>query len=137
MGMKPHFNLILFTIFVTLAQMAHAQDDAGLVTDRPDQTESPMLVPRKALQVETGFILEKDRISNDQTNLFYNSTLLRYGINANLELRFVSEYLSRSIRTNGTAEQHHGFGPIALGMKLKLADEKGFWPQAGLICQCN
>jgi hypothetical protein len=133
--MKRHFNLILFTFFVTLAQMANAQDDIGLVTDRPDQTESPVLVPPKALQVETGFISENDRIPTYQrTNLFYNSTLLRYGINSNLELRFVTEYLNRSIRTNGTVERHHGFGPIALGMKLKLADEKGFWPQAGLIC---
>jgi hypothetical protein len=130
-----YFNLIVFIIFVTLAQIANAQDDVGLVTDRPDQTESPVLVPRKALQVETGFVWENDRIANDQqTNLFYNSTLLRYGINSNLELRFVSEYLSQTIRTDESAKQHHGFGPIALGMKLKLADEKDFWPQAGLIC---
>jgi hypothetical protein len=133
--MNRHFKLILFSIFVMLPNLADAQDNNDLVTDRPDQTESPVLVPRKALQVETGFILENDRIATDQRiNLLYNSTLLRYGINSNLELRLVSEYLSQTIRRDESVEQHHGFGPIALGMKLKLADEKKFWPQAGLIC---
>lgn len=115
--------------------MVSAQETTDLITDRPDQTESPVLVPPQALQVETGFVLEHDRIPyNERSDLVYNSTLIRYGINTNFELRFVSEYLSQSITTEQSTLRADGFGPIALGMKLKLADEKRFWPQAGVIC---
>ena len=31
-------------------------------TDRPDFTESPNVVPKGALQIETGFVLENDKI---------------------------------------------------------------------------
>jgi hypothetical protein len=133
--MNRYFTGVLFITMMSLPLAASAQEIADLITDRPDQTESPVLVPRHALQVETGVVLERDRVPyNERSDLFYNSTLLRYGINSNLELRFVSEYLSQSITTEQNTIRYEGFGPIALGMKLKLADEKSFWPQAGVIC---
>ena len=51
--------LIIAAGFITT--FASAQDKkADLVTDRPDQTEAPVLVPQGALQVETGFQIETD-----------------------------------------------------------------------------
>jgi len=64
-----------------------------LITDRPDQTESSSTVPKNSLQIETGVIYEN--FSNDNTefqNLGLGTTLLRYGVWGNFELRLGSYY---------------------------------------------
>lgn len=70
-------------------------DVPDLITDRPDQTESSTTVPLKALQIETGFILENDISGNiNHTGYTLNTTLLRYGLFENFEVRLGLEYLS-------------------------------------------
>jgi len=135
----------LSTIFVTLILNAlqfsvTAQiDKPEIVTDRPDQTEAPDLVPRGGLQVETGFVYEKDDEQNINTiNFAYNTTLIKYGVNDNFELRFITEYLGQRIKlSENNIIKTNGFSPVALGVKIKLADEKGIWPQAALIGHVN
>jgi len=110
-----------------------------LVTDRPDQTEAPVLVPKGGLQVETGFVYERDRQDGVQkTNFTYNTTLIKYGVNDHFELRFISEFLGERSKIAETPVTHiQGFSPLALGVKIKLSDEKGFWPQAAFIGHIN
>ena len=87
----------IFIIFFTLlTSISYAQ----IETDRPDFTESPNVVPKGALQVETGFILEHNTnivtypfpgtATEEKTfrNTTLNTSLLRYGLLENLELRF-------------------------------------------------
>lgn len=60
--------------------------------------------------------------------------MLKYGINEILELRLIAEYLGTTIRQSEMKKINFaGFGPLALGVKIKLWDEKGLLPQAGLI----
>lgn len=110
-----------------------------IITDRPDQTEASALVPRGSLQIEAGFIYEKDREENvDITNYTYNTTLIKYGVNDNLELRFITEYLGERAKIGETSvSELQGFSPIALGVKLRIAEEKGFWPQTSMIGHIN
>ena len=56
------FKYILATILLTGSPtFIKAQDNgAELITDRPDQTESSAVVPRKLLQIETGFLMENN-----------------------------------------------------------------------------
>ncbi|HEY9045996.1 MAG TPA: transporter [Ohtaekwangia sp.] len=133
-------QFIFFLLLFLAALWANAQTEKPeLVTDRPDQTEAPVLVPKGALQVETGFIYEHDKESNvDLTNFTYNTTLIKYGVNDHLELRFINEYLGSRVRVGEkpmTSTQ--GFSPLAVGVKLKIADAKGFWPQAAFIGHIN
>lgn len=59
-------------------------------------------------------------------------------MNENLELRFISEYLGETVKDQElVTDRHRGFSPVALGVKLKLADEKGWWPQAALLGHLN
>jgi len=114
----------------------HAQTEKPeLVTDRPDQTEAPVLVPKGGLQIETGFVLEEDRDNDVQvSNFAYNTTLIKYGVNDNIELRFITEYLGQKVKiSESQVSSIQGFSPIALGVKMKIADEKGFWPQTAMI----
>ncbi len=46
-------------------------------------------------------------------------------------------WAKRSADNENPATKIYGFSPLAIGMKLKLADEKGFWPQAALIGHVN
>ena len=64
-----------------------------IVTDRPDATESSSTVPKNTLQIETGIIFEsfKDQAVN-LNNWALGTTLLRYGVWDNFELRLGSYY---------------------------------------------
>ncbi|MEX1202040.1 MAG: hypothetical protein WEA59_02260, partial [Ferruginibacter sp.] len=48
-------------------------------TDRPDQTESPFIVPKSHFQIECGFNFEK--VNHQEKNLVYPTILWKYGIN--------------------------------------------------------
>src|SRR6187549_2682149 len=123
--MKKFALFILITISILLlnaAWVANAQtlEKPDLVTDRPDQTEAPVLVPKGGLQVETGFMFEKDKSrAVDATNYTYNTTLVKYGVNENFELRLISEYLGEKSRTSEAAsDKVQGISPLALGLKV-------------------
>ena len=128
------------TLFLGVAVPGFGQTEKPeLVTDRPDQTEAALLVPNGGLQVETGFVYEKDRQDGvERTNLTYNTTLIKYGVNDHFELRFITKLLGkRSKIAEHPVSQRQGFSPLALGVKIKLAEEKGFWPQAAFIGHIN
>ena len=89
---KAVFSLITFVSFSTFAQIE---------TDRPDFTESPNTVPKGALQVETGFVLENDnsameqrnsKIQLSERNYTANTTLFRLGLTEQFELRLNTNY---------------------------------------------
>jgi len=127
-------------LFISGVIMVKAQTEKPeIVTDRPDQTEASVLVPRGGLQVETGFVFEKDREDNvEKSNFTYNTTLIKYGVNEFLELRLITEFLGeRAQVAEDPVSKVQGFSPLALGVKIKLADEKAFWPQAAFIGHIN
>ena len=123
---------------VFVAQYAVAQ----IETDRPDFTESPNVVPKGALQIETGFMKEEnkegiDRIGphryysyKDIDNYTLNTTLFRYGLLENLELRLNMGYV-RSVFTEVTKNPvgiiyqssdtiQQGFSTSFIGFKTNL-----------------
>jgi hypothetical protein len=133
-------KIIILLAILVIVKLANAQTEKPeIVTDRPDQTEAPVLVPKGGLQVETGFIFEKEKEQDvDQSNFTYNTTLIKYGVNENFELRFISEYLGeKSSIAEDPSTRIQGFSPLALGVKIKVADEIKFWPQTAFIGHIN
>lgn len=129
---------VRFIIFLSLiATFAKAQEVATeLITDRPDQTESSVVVPLKALQIETGFVMESDKTDwGTRTAFAYNSTLLRYGLLKNFELRIGIEYLGERVKTNNTntTSKISGFSPLYTGFKVKIADEEDWKPEMAFL----
>ena len=88
---------ILF--FILLPIVLSAQ---GLITDRPDFTESAAIVPLKTFQFESGFEFSKfgDLTENSLPNL-----LIRYGLTKNFELRFGGTGWSR-LSANNTSNTY-------------------------------
>lgn len=107
------------------------QEQSKILTDRPDQTESAQIVPTGKLQLETGFMFENDMKINRYS---YNSSLLRYGANANLELRVIAEYNGESFKSiDGKQKESRGFSPLSVGTKIKIAKARGFVPETAFL----
>jgi hypothetical protein len=93
--------------------------DPEIVTDRPDVTESSIVVPKGSLQFENGLTWTGDR---GQTLLDLPETLARFGISDRTELRFVvPNYLGGLTG----APSGSGFGDVAVGMKQQLGPLPG------------
>jgi hypothetical protein len=123
---------VLFCLF-TVSLIA--QDERPeLVTDRPDQTESSVVVPRKSLQIETGISLTNDEAEGAESRtISLASTLLRYGLFENAELRVGVNYdLLRVSQAIGDTSLQ-GFTPVDIGTKVYISEEDGFLPELALI----
>ncbi|MCH2489985.1 MAG: transporter [Flavobacteriales bacterium] len=116
-----------------------AQEDQSvpeMITDRPDATESPSTVPVGFLQVETGAFYESFEDNDLKTEVFgYNTTLLRFGILDNLELRLGWNFEETQFAINGNEINNvlSGFSPLLAGMKVAITEEKGLLPEMGLL----
>ncbi|WP_299437706.1 transporter [uncultured Aquimarina sp.] len=107
-----------------------------LVTDRPDQTESPTVVPKGYLQIETGaFYEDAGEDAFKQKTTTFNTTLLRYGLLDNLELRIGWDFAETKTEINGTEldDVESGLSPLLLGAKIAITEEKGWLPEIGLL----
>lgn len=107
-----------------------------LITDRPDQTESPNVLQKGFLQVETGSFFESFEDKNiKKENFTYNTTLVRFGLLDNLELRLGWDFTEGKTKINGNATNNvtSGFNPLLLGIKTSIAKEKGVFPEIGLL----
>jgi len=129
-------KLLILGIFFSLSVFAQEQNDVpGLVTDRPDQTESATIVPKGHFQIETGFVLQGDesgKIKGQDLALF--TTLLRYGVNKNFELRVGSAFLNSTQEFDGTETSDvSGLAPLFFGVKFKMLDENGLVPKMAFL----
>jgi hypothetical protein len=133
-------SLLFIILLTSLNGYLFSQNE--LVTDRPDQTESSVTVPLKSLQIETGFLIEtKDIDVHEFTDYSYNSTLLRYGLQDNFELRVGLEYLGSVNKIEGggidTTISANGFSPLYLGFKVMVREEDGILPQIAFLGGLN
>ncbi|MEZ4801671.1 MAG: transporter [Gelidibacter sp.] len=99
-----------------MGQFSHAQT---IVTDRPDQTESPSAIPQGSFQLETGIVIgfsENDEVSEQQ--ILAPTTLFRIGIVKGLEIRVVNQLENIKIKNSG--ESSFGISDLEVGAKLEL-----------------
>lgn len=140
---------ILLILFFLTSSSAFAQNVPEISTDRPDQSESPDVVPLKHTQFEAGFSFE--RLEPTPQNSLYKYSLdiyatpdllVRYGLNNGMELRF-----GTSLTTSTSAVEISGlgkfsgsetdFGPIMIGGKFKLGEEGEFFPATSLLFEAE
>ena len=118
---------ILLVAFMIISYYGNSQNVQPLQADRPDQTETPAIVPKGMFQIETGFTFQKND-SFSKTNSL-PSVLWKYGVNENFELRLITEFVSEKI----DGEKSNGFTPVLIGCKIKLCEEKGIIPKTSFI----
>lgn len=120
-------QLLIISLLLTTISLAQTESPE-LVTDRPDQTESSITVPHKSLQIETGFLKETQ---SSTTGLAYNTTLFRYGLLENLELRLGLEYLGE--KNDASNINYSGLSPLYAGFKINVREEEGWKPEVAFL----
>ncbi len=128
-------SIFSFLLLLVTFSLQAQEEKAGLITDRPDATEAPTTVPVGSLQVETGAFTTSFTNGNFEDRVIgYNTTLLRYGIFSNLELRVGWNYEQNTISFQGQEiSELTGLSPLLFGAKVAIRKERGWMPEIGLI----
>ena len=120
---------ILFCLmsFLGISQTSNIPD---ISADRPGMSTPPALAEPKTVQVETGFSYEQSHLDNSfRETILYNTTLLRFGINKNFEIRLHTDFAG--VRTDSLTVT--GFNPLGIGTKVLLFEHKGILPRTSFL----
>jgi hypothetical protein len=110
------FLFVAFSVVVS-GQNRMPQQDPEIVTDRPDITESSIVVPKGSLQSENGLTWTED---HGKRMLDVSETLLRFGVASQTELRFgVPNY------TFGFPGRTSGLADLSVGVKQQIGPLPG------------
>ena len=104
--MKKRFLIFLFLLF------NYSLVFSQITTDRPDQTESAVVLSTGQIQVESGISIE-----NSQSNI---NTLFRIGIIEGIEIRINSNYL---INDELSFMKKSSFSDFEVGAKFRIFDK--------------
>lgn len=129
---------VFIILFLLLPFFIYAQTDSipDIITDRPTQTESPYLVPKKTFQIESGIMCTNREDQTDIREMWsIGNTLLRYGVLKNLEIRVASSYESLNVyqKETGVDSSYHGIGAVSAGFKVFIVEEKGIRPEIAIL----
>ena len=100
---------LLFTLI--LISTSFSSLFSQLITDRPNQTESSVVLPQGHIQIETGISLE-----DSQSDI---NTLFRIGIVNGVEMRINSNYL---INDDISSLKKSSFSDFEIGAKFRIMD---------------
>ena len=115
------YHRILLLVLLLSGSTNYGQE---LITDRPDQTESSSTVPKRSLQIESGFLVgfaEGEDISLRE--ILAPTTLFRYGVTKGFEIRVVNQLIS--IKNKNTNEEYTGIGDLEVGAKIQIFQKEG------------
>lgn len=116
-----------------------AQGAGELNTDRPNLTQSPVVVPRGSLQVEAGMQYQKAGVGVFRhKELLYPEALLRLGLLKWAELRLQGAYKKEAwerLEPNmgPDPEDLKGLENLQVGTKMHLYPGRGALPEIGLL----
>ena len=121
----PHY---LAFLIMPLQIIAQEENVGSIGTDRPIQSETPTVVPRHYIQMETGIYSEQgldfSAENKTRTDLLAYNLLLKYGIINNLELRLNFDYFDyETTDRNFDPEEVHSIGGVNapnIGMKYAI-----------------
>jgi hypothetical protein len=136
MDIKKITDVAIVVCLLVFSLVLNAQEGEvpALITDRPDLTESANIVPKGALQIETGFVFEGDK-SRDlkESNFSMFTTLLRYGVNEYFELRLGSSLNMKTTEVGGESASIFGVNYVDVGMKFNMVEGDGLKPQIAFL----
>lgn len=132
-------GLFVLVLWGILCSSAFCTEIPEITTDRPDQTESSSVLPPGYVQIETGWThTEEDEDGEDYESDALPETLLRYGFNERLELRFghSGQVWEEVDYSNGSPSgDQEGWQDCEVGLKYQLwyEQQECFIPEAALL----
>ena len=101
-------------------------------TDRPDQTESAVTIPKKWIQFEFG--LGKQATNADENEYQHPTLLSKYGLTKKIELRLITTVTTITDYSNPLVKlKETGLSPVEVGAKIALWEEKNLLPKTTLL----
>lgn len=113
-----------------------SQDEEPLNTDRPDFVETSKVVGKGRVQVETSFLSERERSSEERQRTYSMPTMLRVGVSEALELRIESDgRVVQHTRDKASGERSTtaGYADSSLGVLWHVQDGEGKRPSLGVV----
>ena len=111
-------GLFIF-LFILFSKVLFSQD---IITDRPDQTESAVVVGEKKIQIESGVLNQQE--TDGERRLSAPINLFRYGISKKVELRLNLEH---------SEEINYGIESIEIGSKINLNKNQNSLTKVGFL----
>ncbi|MDQ7052465.1 MAG: transporter [candidate division KSB1 bacterium] len=108
----------------------------SISTDRPDQSESPFIVPKRHFQIETGFMYTRATAAG-LSAYDLATTLLRYGLSPRWEVRIGVAYRMESVKGAGKTGITAGLSGLIIGSKIHLWHETGRLPATAAVISLN
>ncbi len=129
--MKLRLHIILFATLITVGFCQAQEVLPSVVPDRPGYTWVTEVTPYHKLIWDHGFSYEST--PEAASTLTLSSSVLRYGLFENLELRVGTDFM---MYNDGDAkEPAFGFSPLTIGTKLKVYEGSGILPSIGLLAE--
>ncbi len=123
---------ILIIAITMLANLCHAQEEQTIFTaDRPGYTWGAEVLSLHKVSWENGFCFESS--PNGSHTLTLNSTIVRYGIFENMELRVGTDFLM--LYEEQAVEPTLAMAPLTIGTKLKVYESSNWLPSIGLLAE--
>lgn len=133
-------SALLFFVSLLSADIAIAQQVDEISTDRPDFVESSEVVGKGRVQIETGYVLERNTANGSRDRQTTTPTLLRIGVEEDWELRFETDgktsQRSESL-ANGTVQSSSGYSDLSVGVKWHMLDAKGLLPSMAVLVHAD
>ena len=118
-------------LLLALAIPAAAQGTEDFVSaDRPGMSTGTDIVPRHALQWETGLSFLRD---DGLRSFNWNNSLLRFGLCPWMELRLEAN-LTQERQTRPAEIDIFGLEPLSLGTKIRIWEGDGPLPAIAVLC---
>lgn len=115
-------RIITLLLFLLIKYNDLYGQQSPLITDRPDQTESPFTVPVKNFQGEFGFVFSHDKAESAHDDVItYLNSLLKFGVSKNLEFRLILEHVSYKYYRESVNKNITGINPIQLGVSIEFS----------------
>ena len=105
--------------------------------DRPGAADPPEILPRGAIQLESGIALRRDtrRGDPDQYTLTAPSLLVRVGLHERVELRLQADGLIYEFR-DGARDRALG-SDLAVETKIGLTEQRSAWPETAVLARLS
>ena len=123
---------IIFTFTILMACFCYAQEELPtVVPDRPGNTYGVDVTPLHTLIWDNGIGFESS--PDGAQTITLNTTILRYGIFENMELRVGTDFVMH--KNDAAMKRTFGINPLYFGTKLKVYEGTRILPSIGLLAE--
>jgi hypothetical protein len=132
-----HVSLVLLAAaWLPVQAQEQSKQEEPINADRPDFVESSETVGKGRFQVETSFLVERERSAEERQRTYSMPSMLRFGLNDALELRIESD--GRTVqhtrdKASGERSTLAGYADTAVGFLWHAQDGEGMRPSVGVL----